>query len=156
MLEPQIQTRCEKLATSTQLPVAALLLCVWLAGCKDAHTPAPNHATVSGRLFVDGKPAEGAIIKFLPTSSADHPISASFTAGAIVSADGLFVTSHQMNSAGLPPGQYVMLVIWMQEPPEGGLAMDRLQGRYSDEKNPLKTFVMGNSDLDLGAIELDL
>ncbi|MEQ8667866.1 MAG: hypothetical protein RIC12_01755 [Pirellulales bacterium] len=61
---------------------------------------------------------------------------------AIVRADGTFSASFYGNEDGAPGGKFRLFVIWMQTPPEGGLARDRLGGQFLKPENPVATITV--------------
>jgi len=130
------------------------LICLALfIGCSDeapvVELGPPLHP-VTGRLTVGGKPAEGATLKFLPTA----PAATGRIPTAVVGADGRFAASTRTNDDGAPEGSYKLLVIWMEEPPEGGFPRDRLRGKYFDEAKPVAVVTVKAGPNSIDPIDL--
>lgn len=117
------------------------LICLAAAGC--APSGQKPVFPVEGEVFVQSRPAEGALIVFHPQENADFP---EWTAGfprALVAADGTFHLSTYGDADGAPAGDYVVLLQW-RKPPDGATAEerdpeaeipDRLGGKYMDPAN---------------------
>jgi len=109
-----------------------LLIVALLTGCGGSDRVPVN--PVSGKLLVDGQPAEGAVIVFHPTSPPEKEV---HKPAARVMADGTFQVTTYDAGDGAPAGDYVMTVTW-GEPP----SPDRLGGQYRDPgKSELKVTV---------------
>lgn len=135
--------------------VTLWILC-GLLGCSQPEPegdPTPLFP-VRGRLTVAGKPAAGASIRFVPTRPANAAGAPTRIPAAIVAADGSFSASYRGDGDGAPEGTYKVLVLWLEEPADGGLLGDRLKGKYFDEANPVATVTVNARDNDLGVIEL--
>lgn len=112
-------------------------------GCA-AEIPAvdegPPLHPVSGILKIGGKPASGAMIKFVPSRPPPGLVAggkpSDRTPTAIVGADGRYTATTRHDGDGALEGSYKLLVVWMEEPPEGGLPRDRLRGKYFDDARP--------------------
>jgi len=95
---------------------------------------------VSGKLLVDGEPAEGAVIVLHPTSPPEKEV---HKPAARVEADGTFQVTTYDAGDGAPTGDYVITVTW-GEPP----SPDRLGGKYRDpEKSQLRVTVTEGENL---------
>jgi len=90
-----------KLVTRSRGLVALALLPV-LAGCGGG----PRPVKVSGTLTLDGKPVEGATIKFVPVAENGRP------AVGLTKADGGFELTTHENSDGAIPGDYKVVVTY--------------------------------------------
>ncbi len=119
-----------------KVALGILLFSILGGGCHHDPTPSPTLPLypVTGELRMDGRPAVGATLKFLPM----QPVSGrgGRTPAATVGDDGRFKASYFGVEDGAPAGTYKVLIFWLAYPPEGGLPMDRLQGKYCDENNP--------------------
>ncbi len=120
------------------------------AGCQEKASNAPRTPTypVHGRLLIDGLPAPGAMVKFYTKQLAGR------VPTAIVREDGRFSASFYDNEDGAPAGEYRLLVVWMQTPPQGGLAQDRLAGQFLDPDKPVATILVAQGENQLPPIEL--
>lgn len=128
------------------LAVSALL-CV--GGCAEPGQAARTQTyPVTGTLRVNGAPAAGAMVKFLVRDGAGR------MPAAIVREDGSFAASSYASEDGAPAGEYHLLVLWMAPPPEGGLPVDRLQGRFADPNDPVRTITVSTGSNQLAPIEL--
>lgn len=121
-------------------------------GCQKAEKPAgPPQFPVVGQLLVDGEPAAGATLKFVPTKPGPQMRSAT----AQVGVDGRFAASYLTTEDGIPADNYDLLVYWLETPPDGGLPVDRLRGRYCDPSNPVTTITVVAGENHLDPIELE-
>ena len=96
---------------------------------------------VRGQVFVGGKPAEGALVVFVPENALGLDAPRPSTS---VGADGSFAlrtydSATRTVQDGAPPGRYAVTVVWQSEgarDPGGERTAeeipDRLQGRYAD------------------------
>ncbi len=118
------------------------LLC-FIVGCESGSKLVP----ATGKITVDGKPAEGAVILFHPEGSNEIKSVSS----AVSKADGSFVPVTD-SEPGIPVGSYKLSVNWPDasvKPTETQLMMgtaepgpDLLKGRYiSKDKSKLTTEV---------------
>jgi hypothetical protein len=118
-----------------RLPLAASLLTVLLvvSGCWDGRIPT---YPVTGTVLVDGRPAEGAIVIFVPNSTSEaaereRPF-------GIADAQGRFNLMTFDPGDGAPAGEYKVLIQWpapvSAEAARGGgraaVGPDRLRGKY--------------------------
>lgn len=119
-------------------------------GCRQKPTGAVRIPTypVHGRLLVDGAPAPGAMVKFRSKRQPGR------TPTGIVRDDGSFSVSFYDTEDGAPAGEYALFVVWMQTPAQGGLAQDRLGGRFLDPARPVATVVVSAGQNSLTPIEL--
>ena len=125
-----------------------------LIGCGKGSGLVP----VTGKITVDGKPAEGAVLLFHPTSSENTSI-----ASAVAKEDGSFapVTNSE---PGIVAGSYKVSITWPDpkvKPSERELMMgtaepgpDLLKGRYqTKEKSDVTVDVAGDTK-ELPSIDL--
>jgi len=109
------------------------LLAGLFVGCGDGK---PRAVPVSGRLTVDGAPAEGVQLIFY----AEDPPSAELqvpTPRAYTNAAGEFSAATYTGGDGAPAGTYRVAAIHQEETPSGVdpesfEAVDKLSGRYAD------------------------
>src|SRR5262245_59067720 len=107
------------------IPFVILLLC--LASCGDPKRPHP----VSGQVFFRDKPAEGAVVTFVPEGNDDAK--AARPAG-VVGPDGGFRLSTRGTFDGAPVGRYAVTIFYLspEKKVDGqNVGPDLLQGRYS-------------------------
>ena len=106
-----------------------------LAGCSDRRPARIAVQPVSGRLLINGLPAERANVYFHPR----HPISgANPLPFATVTADGSYRPTTYSQHDGLPLGEYRVTVVWPRYVPFDGQEIasdDRLQGRMPIQGN---------------------
>lgn len=91
---------------------------------------------VRGQVFVNGQPAEGALVIFHPEydpNDPDHP-----RPRAYVRIDGSFELGTYEIGDGAPAGNYIVTVVWAPGESEG----DRLRGLYADPASPRLTTVV--------------
>lgn len=87
---------------------------------------------VSGKVEVDGEPAEGALVVFHPVTELPGELRPSGETGA----DGTFALSTYDSGDGAPTGEYRVTIVIPVTPagpnPDPDLAPDRLRGRYAN------------------------
>lgn len=129
-----------------------LLLVVFLFGCQSDSLPKHELYIVEGKILIDGLPASGASIKFIPQGN-ETP-AAQRNSGALVKEDGSFKASTFDQEDGMPPGKYAAYLFWLEAPKDGGMMIDRLHGRFMDSRKPIVSFEISKADIDLGTIQL--
>ena len=110
-------------------------LAVAFAGCSDG---GPKLYRVTGQVFYEDKPAEGATVVFHPVNAAGEAL----LPGGTVGKDGTFTLNTYPHGEGAPEGEYVVLVTWFDAAPtpkEGEEQSDtppksKLPVRYADVK----------------------
>jgi len=105
---------------------------------------------VTGRVFFQGKPAEGARVTFVSLTDNDPKKP---KPGAQVGNNGVFRLSTYASYDGAPPGRYAVLIVYpspSQKIDDENAGPDLLQGRYADPKTtPLKAEIKeGTNDLE--------
>lgn len=140
MLHPPVRPGALRLAAW----VAALSFVSASVSCSSGEERVPVFP-VSGRIYVQDKPAEGAFVVFVPENeaAAKHP-----RPHATVEKDGSFALRTYGERDGAPAGKYIVSVIWplMVDGREEG---DRLQGRYGEKKSKVfATVNAGPNDLE--------
>ena len=107
---------------------------------------------VQGKVLVQGRPAENALVVFHPEGTSYAEV---IRPNGRVQADGAFAMGTYETGDGAPAGEYLVTITW-PEPVKGAqdpdLAPDRLHGRYANpgtsklrakvgqEKNVLQAF----------------
>lgn len=118
-----------------QLSLVALSLCFCSIGCTKASS---GLVQVTGKVLVDGKPAEGASLVFFPAP----PGEPTTIAAGVVDGAGQFTLVTNMEP-GVTPGKYNVTVVWPEPAPKesktfslGGSsdAPDMLKSKYADPK----------------------
>lgn len=135
-------------------PVVSIFLS---SGCgSSTETAGPDRYPATGFLKFQGKPASGAMLRFIPVRRGGGIASTDGISGlaAIAAADGSFTVMSGDGKEGAPEGEYKLLVLWLDEPPGGGLPVDRLRGKYFDEAKPVALLVVKPESNDWGNIEL--
>jgi hypothetical protein len=128
-----------------------LLLAVVCIGCGTKTKEMPV-VPVSGQMFVQTRPAQGALVVLHPLGElASGDWSLGYPRGK-VSADGSFRITTYRDDDGAPEGQYRVLVSWTQPLVDSGSGdpedetPDLLQERYSDPaRSTLEASVTGPS-----------
>ncbi len=138
-----------------------LLSFVWMAlatGCSHQSEGRIALYPVFGKLLIDGQPAVGATIKFVPVGqdSKNNWIATSGhrSAAATVQSDGTFQASYYDSNAGAPPGKHKLMILWLTASDGGGLPVDRLRGKYCDPKRFRYEIEVREQENPLGVIEL--
>ncbi|MFO0898798.1 MAG: hypothetical protein U0836_15345 [Pirellulales bacterium] len=72
----------------------------------------------------------------------------------IVGDDGSFSISYYGVGDGAPAGEYRVLLAWMQAPAQGGLAIDRLRGRYLDPSTAIAAITVKAGENHIPPISL--
>jgi hypothetical protein len=127
------------------------LLLIVMAGCGG-----PTLPPVTGKVMVDGNPAEGAVLLFHPTGSGT-------TGSAVADSNGAFSIIYDMNP-GIPPGRYQVAITWPDpavKTSERDLMMgnfqtgpDLLKGRYDSKDKSGIAIDVEATTTELPTIEL--
>lgn len=125
-----------KRGVATGRPASRLLVMAGLlltfASCTTESERVPVHP-VRGKLFVDGEPAEGAIVVFHTTASSRPKTT---NPHGRVQADGSFQLTTYESEDGAPAGDYVITVFWPAPPKSPvdhpDMGPDRLKNRYTN------------------------
>ena len=120
-----------------------MLASSFLSGCSRSNARQVPVFPVDGQLFVDGKPAVGALITFHGTDANATP-----AREAVVRPDGHFVALQPDGAIGLPEGTYSLTATW----PEGDT--DRLAGKYADKAKPIAQVTVTSGINFIPAIKL--
>lgn len=121
------------------------------------------HFPARGQVLVGGRPAEGAVVVFVP---ADDPAPEALKPSGTVQADGwydlrTYDPQRRTLEEGAPAGQYVVTLSWTPENakeasadhPDGAME-DRLRGRYSDPDSSQLRAEVKEAPNELPAIQL--
>ncbi len=125
------------------------------SGCEKRIQRLPVYQ-VSGKILVNGHPAEHAQISLQPTKAAPKGERA-IIPNAVAQADGTFNVGTYTGSDGAPAGEYAITVIWPTVTQEGGeetFGPDRLKGLYRLPDNPLPKFKVQEHDNEIPTIDI--
>lgn len=89
----------------------AFCVAALLAGCGKSEPGEKPVFPVSGSVFVDGKPAKGAVVMFHPLPITQGRFDIVRSRGT-VGDDGTFKLSTYKNDDGAPEGEYAVTVYW--------------------------------------------
>lgn len=123
-----------------------------LVGCQKQPkvVDGPPLYPVQGEIRIDGEIPVGATIRFSSPATAKWgrmPM-------AVVQPNGVFVASFAAKDDGMPAGEYDVFVYWMEVPPEGGLPIDRLNGKFVDTSRPVTKVFVREGENHLERLEL--
>jgi hypothetical protein len=97
---------------------------------------------VTGKVVVDGQPAEGADVVFYPTTPEVDGIKLPGPAGS-TDANGVFRLRSYDPEDGAPAGEFKVTVVWPAPPPPNATGVfqvkDRLGGRYANPQTSTLT-----------------
>jgi hypothetical protein len=142
--------------SADRIVVAASLLAV--AGCGGGQIAT---YPVVGTVLVDGRPAEGAMVIFVPTST--EPEAERKRPFGIANAEGKFGLMTFEQDDGAPAGEYKVLVQWpapgrptdeQRGGRRGAVGADRLQGRYFNLEKTTLTATVEEQSNELPPFEL--
>lgn len=91
------------------LRILALPVALTLVGCGEAEPPKVPVQAVTGKVYVNGKPAAGAVIQFVPANSTDPNALRPF---GKADDDGSYTLRTYKPGDGVPPGEYLVSVKW--------------------------------------------
>jgi hypothetical protein len=128
--------------------VTLLFLLTGACSQSDAPPGAKKVFPVRGKVLVQGQPAVGAFVLFVPVNEAAGAAEA--RPRAYVEADGTFHIETYGSRDGAPPGEYRVSITWLQMVDGREEGPDRLRGRFADAaKSGLKATVKdGPTELD--------
>lgn len=137
------------------LYLGCLLLIAIHSGCEKRIKRLPVYQ-VSGKILVNGEPAEHAQISLQPikTPAKGERV---IIPNAVALADGTFNVGTYTGSDGAPAGEYSITVIWPTVTVEGGeeiFGPDRLKGFYRLPDNPLPKFTVQERDNEIPTIDI--
>jgi hypothetical protein len=113
--------------------------------------------TVHGTVLYDGKPIKNAVVTFHPKSGDNNAMRPT----GVTDEHGVFSLSTQKDT-GAPAGEYLVTVLWLDDPAETGDKMqmgmpertDRFKGRYADPQKSGMTAVIKSGANELKPFEL--
>jgi hypothetical protein len=123
----------------TLFPALCLSGAICLSGCGRPEPPRLTVFPVTGKVLVDGQPAEKAVITLQPSQPLQDAGGRTMVPAAIVAADGSFRVGTYLSDDGAPPGDYALTIIWPRYKAEGGEEVpgaDRLRSRYNNAGDP--------------------
>lgn len=150
MNETTVRRWCRTLICSS-----CLLLIAINCGCEKRIKRLPVYQ-VSGKIMVNGEPAEHAQISLQPikTPAKGERV---IIPNAVALADGTFNVGTYTSSDGAPAGEYSITVTWPTVTVEGGeeiFGPDRLKGLYRLPDNPLPKFTVQERDNEIPTIDI--
>lgn len=99
---------------------------------------------VKGSVFINGEPAKGAIVTFVPVNREQNP---DLIAQGVVRDDGSFAMGTHQAGDGVPPGEY-QVGIELRGRPSGKSAatkksvhVDKLQGRFKPSASGIRVTI---------------
>lgn len=131
----------------------SVLLLIVLAGCGPSGPPRPAVHPVRGEVYVNGKPAAGAVVELRAADDAERD---QFRPHGICGPDGSFRLTTFRSNDGAPVGDYALTVTWPL-PPRPGTdedGPDRFTGRHADPRRPPQRVAVTAGTNDLGRIDL--
>jgi hypothetical protein len=108
---------------------AVALVGLLASGCRDSGGRLPLHPA-SGRVLIDGEPAEGVQVRLHPMDRLADPNA--LQPFAATGADGSFRLGTYEAGDGAPAGRYKATLFWPDRPPGPSRPIDRLDGTYND------------------------
>jgi hypothetical protein len=137
--------------------VAGILTCA--LGCSKSKMPDRKPLVpVRGAVFVDKRPAAGAVVSFQPRGNSNP---GALRANGRVGDDGAFSLTTYVTADGAPPGDYIVTVYWAdpsKKPPDDeestDLAPDLLRGRFAARDASVLRATVGGQPIEFAAIDL--
>jgi hypothetical protein len=128
--------------SSFSKPLAAAVLMLTLVGCTSRKSVVP----VRGKVFLGGKPADGALVVFNPVGENDpNTVRPQGTVGS----DGAFEMTTYKEKDGVPPGEYKVSFVWLIEHPKTKKEWSPLPARYMDPQQSGVRVTIGEGTNDL-------
>jgi hypothetical protein len=148
LLAPQLRTTC----------LAGMAFIVALSGCASEEDGRVKVYPVSGKVLVNGKPAEGAeLIFYGATPEMRGP--GTVSAEGVTDENGVFHLGSYGPNDGAPAGKFNVVVIWREPIPDGVdqerfQAKDRLNNRYATPESSGLTAEVPERGIELPPFEL--
>jgi hypothetical protein len=133
------------------LPLLSLAAVV-LAGCSESKKPLEIQS-VTGKVFYEGKPAEGVRVFFYPTTAPQPPDVPQHPFG-VTGADGRFTLSTFAKDDGAPLGGYQIVLLWPAAESESATDDDRFLGWF-DIKHTKYTFEVKSGANEVPTIQIN-
>ena len=136
-------------------------LCVLTSCSRPVHGPVIKDRVpltkVTGKVLVDGEPAPGVLIKYVPKGTL--PETRPEVLGrlfVVTDKNGAFSLRTYSNGDGIPQGEYKLLMTWISQDKDEIMRkgeIDKLGGQYLTK--PFKEFTVDtDKPIDLGTLEL--
>lgn len=106
-----------------------LILLTIFTGCSKSDFQYAQLYQAKGSLTINGKPAEGAMLIFVPVEPGLLIDERGTRPHAYVDANGEFQVTTYQEGDGIPIGQYRVGLIW-ENKPNSSSSWDKLQGKY--------------------------
>jgi predicted small lipoprotein YifL len=117
------------------------------AGCG---SKGPVLVPVSGKVLVNGKPAEHAIVVLHPVTASDQP-----KPRGTVATDGSFTLTTNVTGDGAPPGEYrVTVEQWLAGAKADDPPTSRLPAKYAKPETSGLTATVTDTATELKTIEI--
>lgn len=139
----------------TAIATCCALVAALPCGCEQRLKKLPVYQ-VTGKIFVNGQPAEHAQISLQPIKAAAKGERV-IIPHAVAFADGVFSMGTYDGSDGAPAGEYAITVTWPTVTIEGGeetFGPDRLNGRYRLSGNAIPSFTVQERDNVIPTIDI--
>lgn len=145
-----------RFSVKTWLSLVALSLLSCSIGCPKASS---GLVQVTGKVMVDGKPAEGASVMFFPAP----PGEPTTIAAGVVDGAGQFTLVTNLEP-GINPGKYNVTVIWPEPSPKESKTFsmskrdppDLLKSKYADPKKTTLSAEVTTSTTEIPPFELSI
>lgn len=128
-----------------------LIAALAAAGCGERR---PALYPVTGELFVNGKPAPGAIVSLHPVDGKDFDERGARPMGRVRD-DGGFSLSTYTTGDGAPTGEYRVCVTWFEQTEDPAKAKDRLDLKYARAEDSTIVVRVGAGPTTLDALRID-
>jgi hypothetical protein len=136
---------------------AAMIFPIAHTGCGKKELPRLTVYPVSGKVFVDGRPAAHAEVTLRPLTELNEPTKRSMLPFGKVAADGGVKIGSYEADDGAPAGEYAITVTWPLVKIEGGeetSGPDQLGGKYGVLERPAAKITVKEGDNTLPPLNL--